>query len=71
MMEVVGVWRRAYLERRLQLLQQHAQPNLLLAINRKLLGDKGALPKLGAEVIPFSSSIPARKVLQAVERVAR
>ncbi len=63
--------RRAYLERRLALLEEHGHPNLVLAVSRKLLGDKGKAPKdLGASVIPFSSAISARKVLKLLEQVA-
>ena len=70
-LEVVGVWRKAYLKKRLALLAKHGHPNLILAVNRKLLGDKGAAPKdLGAAVIPFTSAIAARKVLKLVEQVA-
>jgi len=70
-MEVVGVWRKAYLKKRLALLAEHGHPNLILAVNRKLLGDKGKAPKdLGAAVIPFSSAIAARKVLKLIEQVA-
>jgi predicted nuclease of restriction endonuclease-like RecB superfamily len=70
-LEVVGVWRKAYLAKRLELLAEHGHPNLILAVNRKLLGDKGAAPKdLGAAVLPFSSAIPARKVLKLVEALA-
>ncbi len=70
-LEVVGVWRRAYLQKRLALLAQHGHPNLILAVNRKLLGDKGAAPKdLGAAVLPFSSAIAARKVAKLVDEVA-
>ncbi len=71
-LEVVGVWRKAYLDKRLALLAEHGHPNLILAVNRRLLGDKGKAPKdLGAAVIPFSSALPARKVLKLVEEVAR
>jgi predicted nuclease of restriction endonuclease-like RecB superfamily len=70
-LEVVGVWRKAYLEGRLALLAKHGHPNLILAVNRKLLGDKGAAPEdLGAAVIPFTSAITAKKVLKLVEEVA-
>jgi len=70
-LEVVGVWRKAYLKKRLALLAKHGHPNLILAVNRKLLGDKGTAPKdLGAAVIPYSSAIAARKVLKLVEAVA-
>ena len=70
-LEVVGVWRKAYLAKRIAQLEQHGHPNLILAVNRKLLGDKGAAPKdLGACVLPFSSAIGARKVLKLVEQVA-
>jgi predicted nuclease of restriction endonuclease-like RecB superfamily len=70
-LEVVGVWRKAYLDKRLRLLAEHGHPNLILAVNRRLLGDKGKAPKdLGAAVLPFSSAISARKVLKLVEQVA-
>ncbi|MFH1466879.1 MAG: DUF790 family protein [Pseudomonadota bacterium] len=72
LLEVVGVWRRGYLERRLDLLRRHGRPDLILAVSRTLLGDKGkGAGDLGAEVVPFSSAIPARKVLELVEKVAR
>lgn len=72
LLEIVGVWRRGYLERRQELLRAHARPDLILAVSRSLLGDKGAAAAdLGAEVLPFSQAIPARKVLEIVERVAR
>ncbi len=71
MMEVVGVWRRAYLKRRLALLEEHGRPELIMAVSRTLLGDKGKAAKdLGTSVVPWSSAIPARKVLALVERVA-
>jgi predicted nuclease of restriction endonuclease-like RecB superfamily len=70
-LEVVGVWRKAYLEKRLALLAQHGHPNLILAVNRRLLGDKGKAPReLGVAVIPFSSAISARKVAKLLEEVA-
>ncbi len=71
-LEVVGHWRRGYLARRVELLKKHGAPNLLLAVSRNLLGDKGRarLGPLGDRVIPFAKIIPAREVLKLVERVA-
>jgi predicted nuclease of restriction endonuclease-like RecB superfamily len=72
LLEIVGVWRKGYLERRLELLRRHGRPDLILAVSRSLLGDKGtAAADLGAEVVPWKSAIPAKKVLELVERVAR
>jgi predicted nuclease of restriction endonuclease-like RecB superfamily len=72
LLEIVGVWRRGYLERRLELLRRHGRPDLILAVSRGLLGEKGKpAADLGAEVVPFSSAIPAKKVLELVEKVAR
>ena len=71
-MEVVGMWRRGYLERRAELLARHGATHLLLAVSRNLLGDKGkvAIPALQGRIIPFSRIIPPKDVLAAVEACA-
>lgn len=66
-LDIVGYWRRGYLERRLE----STPPNVLLAVSKRLLGDKSgakALPKaLAARVLPFAEVIPAKAVLEHLE----
>lgn len=68
-LEIVGFWRRDYLERRLELLERYGPGNLILALSTKLVTEEvGELP---GEVVPFARVVPARDVLAAAERVAR
>jgi uncharacterized protein len=69
-LEIVGVWRGAYLRNRLDLLSRHGRSNLLLAVNRKLLGETGRSPDLGGPVLSYAKNIPAALVIEALERVA-
>lgn len=71
LVEVVGTWRREWLERRLALLREHGPPNLVLCVSRSLAArhnEEGALP---GDVVVFAQVIPMGKVLAAAERVAR
>ena len=69
--EIVGVWRRGYLERRQELLRRHRHPELILCVSRALLGERGAAPEdLGAQVVAYARSIPVKAVLEMAERVA-
>ncbi len=70
-MEIVGFWRRSYLERRVAWLRDHGPGNLLLAISNRLVAGDAEMGALGVEVVRFSSIIPARKVREVVERIAR
>lgn len=69
-LDIVGYWRRGYLERRLE----NTPSTVILAVSKRLLGDKSgakALPKaLAARVIPFAEVIPAKAVLERLEAVA-
>lgn len=69
-LDIVGYWRRGYLERRLD----NTPPNVLLAVSKRLLGDKSgarALPKaLAARVLPFAEVIPAKAVVEHLETMA-
>lgn len=67
-LEIVGVWRRDYLARRVEWLQRYGPGNLVLAVSRKLVADGSSLD--GLEVVPFGEVVPAKQVLEAVERVA-
>lgn len=62
--DIVGWWRKGYLERRLK----NLPPNVVLAVSKKLAVDKGVLP---AQVVAFSEIIPAKQILERVEKVAR
>jgi predicted nuclease of restriction endonuclease-like RecB superfamily len=63
-LDIVGFWRKAYLQRRLANLPE----NVILAVSKKLVADKGAVPN---GVLVFGEAIPPRDVLERVERVAR
>lgn len=63
-LDIVGFWRRAYLEKRLD----ETPPEVVLAVSKRLVGDKAALPKaLAEQVVPFAEIIPAKKVLARLE----
>lgn len=72
LVEVIGFWRRDYLERRLTALQKHGPSNLVLCVSRKMAAEKKvALDKLPGHVVDFAKVIPITKFLQAVEQVAK
>ena len=65
--DIVGFWRRSYLDKRLAQTPDH----VVLAVSRRLLGDKGKLPgTLADRLVPFAEIIPAKKVLARLEAVA-
>ncbi len=70
-LEIVGFWRKDYLERRWRALQQFGPGNLILAVSTQLLSDKGKATDLPGAVIPFAKALPVGKVLAAAEEVAR
>ncbi|MCB9664611.1 MAG: DUF790 family protein [Alphaproteobacteria bacterium] len=70
-LDLVGFWRRGWLERRLEGLTRHGPGNLVLAVSRSLAGSTEGLDELAGEVIPFAQVVPVREVLAALERVAR
>ncbi|MCB9681654.1 MAG: DUF790 family protein [Alphaproteobacteria bacterium] len=71
-LEIVGFWRRDWLERRIDGLVRHGPGNLVLAVSRKLAAAHGeALDDVPGEVIPFAQVVPVKDVVAALERVAR
>ncbi len=70
-LEIVGYWRRDWLERRLRWLSEHGPGNLVLAVSRKLKVGREDLGDFPGEVVDFARVIPVGKVLEAAERVAR
>lgn len=70
-LEIVGHWRRSYLERRLDALRRFGPGNFILAVSKKLGAEVEALEDMGREVIVFGQIVPPKDVLAAIERVAR
>lgn len=72
-LEILGFWRRDYLERRVEALLRHGPGNLVLAVSRQLRASKDKLADgdFPGELIEFAKVVPAGKVLDAVQRVAR
>ncbi len=71
MMEIVGYWRRGWLESKAALLERHGPPNLVLAVSDRLCGDKGkvALDDLPVRVVPWKGVILPKKILVALDEV--
>ena len=65
-LDIVGFWRRGYLEQRLQ----QTPSNVILAVSHKRAGEKKLRATLGEQVIPFAEIIPAKQVLAMVNNVA-
>ena len=70
-LEIVGFWRKEWLKRRLALLEQHGPGTLILAVSTKLEGAKQGLGRFSGEVVTFKEVVPAKDVLELVERIAR
>ncbi|MEC7985194.1 MAG: DUF790 family protein [Myxococcota bacterium] len=67
-MEIVGFWRKGQLSK----LISSAPKNLILAVSKRLAGDKSTIPKsLEDRVIPFAEVIPLNKVVKALDRIAK
>lgn len=69
-LELVGYWRRDWLERRLSDLARGGPGNLVLAVSTKLRVSEDDLADVKGDVIRFAQVLSPRKVLEAVERVA-
>jgi uncharacterized protein len=63
-LDIVGFWRKPYLQRRLANLPD----NVILAVSKKFVADKTAVPK---GVLVFGEAISPKDVLERIERVAR
>jgi predicted nuclease of restriction endonuclease-like RecB superfamily len=68
-LEIVGVWRKDWLERRLALIQAHGPGNLVLAVSKKLKADKEALALVPGAVVEFAEIVPPKLVIEALDRV--
>ncbi len=67
-LDVVGFWRKSYLQQRLE----RTPADVVLAVSRRLCGDKQGLPgHLRDRVIDFAEVIPVGKVVAILDQVAR
>ncbi len=64
-LDVVGHWRKQSLEERLA----STPPGVLLAVSKRLCGDKAGVQP-GPEVVVFSEIIPVPRVVEGLDRVA-
>lgn len=69
--EVMGFWKREYLEARLALLRSDGPKNLVLAVPWRLRGNDDELADAPGEVLFFKDVIVARELLERAERVAK
>jgi len=70
-LEILGFWRHDDLTRRIELIERYGPGNVVLAVSRKLRGSKEALATKRDWIVEFAEVVPARKVLDAVQQVAR
>jgi predicted nuclease of restriction endonuclease-like RecB superfamily len=66
-LEVVGFWRLAYLERRIEMLVDSCDVPLVLVVSERLKTGRKKLKEAPAEVVFFKGVILVDKVLEAVE----
>lgn len=64
-LEILGFWRKDYLQRRLEALGRYKKANLLLAVSKRLVADASGLDDV--PVIPFAEIVPVGKVLEAAD----
>ncbi|MCB9795279.1 MAG: DUF790 family protein [Alphaproteobacteria bacterium] len=69
-LEIVGFWRKQWLEKRLALLSSHGPGNLVLAVSSKMEGAKQGLGGFKGAVVPFKEIVPSKQVLEALEVIA-
>lgn len=69
--EMMGFWRRDYLEARLALLREEGPKNLILAVPWRLRGAEEEIKDTPGEVLFFKDVIVARELIERAERVGR
>jgi hypothetical protein len=69
-LEIVGFWRKGYLESRLQLIRNFGPPNLILAISDRLRVSEEDLSDLPARVFPYKGALPAKDIFSLAESCA-
>lgn len=69
-LEIVGFWRKGYLESRAQLLRDFGPPNLILAVSDRLRVSEEDLSNLPARIFPYKGALPAKDILALAESCA-
>lgn len=69
-LEIVGFWRRGYLESRFELLRRHGPTNLILAVSDRLKVSDEELSTLPARVFLYKGTIIAKELLELAEGCA-
>ena len=67
--EIVGFWRKAYLERRIDLMEKLEGVPLVLVVGEKLNSDRNKLDEVPPAIVFFKTVILVDKVISAVEEV--
>ncbi len=70
-LEILGFWRKGWLQKHLGRVAKHGPGNLVLAVSTKMEGAKEGLGRFEGQVVAFKEVVPAKDVLAAVERCAR
>ena len=70
LLDIVGFWRRGYLERRAELLRAHGPANLILCVSRRLRAGDDDAALSGPGVIDFAEVISTKRLIEAAEAVA-
>jgi hypothetical protein len=70
LIDVMGFWRRDYLDARLALLREHGPRNLVLLVPARLRGDREALEDAVGEVMFYKDVILVKELIERAERVA-
>ncbi|MFT4624295.1 MAG: putative nuclease of restriction endonuclease-like RecB superfamily [Myxococcota bacterium] len=68
-LEIVGFWRRDWLDRRLAALRDWAPGNLVVAVSSRLRGCREALEGFDGAVLSFAEVLSPKKVLAAAEAI--
>ncbi|MDP3274388.1 MAG: DUF790 family protein [Deltaproteobacteria bacterium] len=67
LLEIVGFWRRSYLEARWTLLESHGPPNLIVALSERLRVSEDDMGSLRDAVVPFKDVLSVKEVLARAE----
>jgi predicted nuclease of restriction endonuclease-like RecB superfamily len=71
LIDVMGFWRKEYLDARLALLREEGPKNLILLAPWRMRGDEGELSQTPAEVVFYKDVIPAKELIERAEKVGK
>lgn len=69
-LEILGFWKRDWLESRLALLRETAPKNLILAVPWRLRGSDEELADVPVEVMFYKETVIAKELMERAEKVA-